>query len=375
MFSSLFQISGSVTQSVARWPGKPISNGLILFADKMPKWLNTDMKELLKKYVSSQAIGLVLIGAIVGVMCYRLWATPPATPHPVRDQNESYAFINPLLFYNSPSDPNAYRAVLDKAQKRIDEFKKQDASSTASVYLKDLNSGTWAGLNSDEQYNPASLLKVVVMIAYFKEAEANPSLMYRSLFYTSAIKNAYTNIPYEQGTSLVLGRSYTVKDLIERMIIRSDNGATYTLLASINTSQLDGVFTALGIENPTAKGRDYTISAGRYSYFFRILYNATYLDRDDSERALGLLSQSDFNDGLVAGLPEGLVVAHKFGENAVTDTNNAITQVELHDCGIIYYPRDNPYLLCIMTRGAELSSLKTLIKDISNIIYTDRTNN
>jgi beta-lactamase class A len=341
----------------------------------MPKWLNTDMKELLKQHINSQAVGLVIIGAIVGVMCYRLWAVPPATPRPVRDQNESYALINPLLFYNNPSDPNVYKVVLNKAQKQIDEFKKQDKQGTASIYLKDLNSGTWAGLNSAEQYNPASLLKVVVMIAYFKEAEANPSLMYRSLAYTTAIKNAYANIPYEQGTSLVLGRSYTVKDLVERMIIRSDNGATYTLLASINTSQLDGVFTALGVENPTTKGRDYTISAGRYSYFFRILYNATYLDRDDSERALELLSQSDFNDGLVAGLPEGITTAHKFGENTITDSKGTITQVELHDCGIIYYPRDNPYLLCIMTRGTELNSLKALIKDISNIVYTDRANN
>ncbi len=332
------------------------------------KCLNKDVKELLKPYTTKQGVAMLVAGIIVGALATQLLTPSLAILSPVRDQNSSYAFINPLLFYNSPSQPDTFKKVFNQIQKRVDDFKNQDKKGAASVYLKDLNTGKWAGINSSEQYNPASLLKVAVMIAYFKEAETKPSTLYRTLNYSQAVKDSYASIPYEQGTSLILGHGYTVKDLIERMIIRSDNGATYTLLSAINIGELNGVFRALNIENPEAKGREYTISAERYAYFFRILYNATYLDRDDSERALSLLSQSDFSDGLVAGVPEDTTVAHKFGENVAE-------AVELHDCGIIYYPKDNPYLLCAMTRGSDINNLKSLIKDISALVYKDRAVN
>ena len=81
----------------------------------------------------------------------------------------------------------------------------------------------------------------------------------------------------------------------------------------------------------------------------------------DSEKALDILSKTTFNDGLVAGVDKGITVSHKFGEYVGQ-------QIELHDCGIIYYP-ENPYFLCIMTRGDNLDNLKDVIKNISGQIY------
>ena len=83
-----------------------------------------------------------------------------------------------------------------------------------------------------------------------------------------------------------------------------------------------------------------------------------------SEKALELLSKTTFNDGIVAGLPENIVVSHKFGEYILPD------EIELHDCGIIYYVQ-NPYFLCVMTRGKDEGELKNTISGISKIIYED----
>jgi hypothetical protein len=92
----------------------------------------------------------------------------------------------------------------------------------------------------------------------------------------------------------------------------------------------------------------------------------------DDVLALELLTKTDFDKGLVAGVPSGTLVAHKFGEKTINTVgisgqiNNTIH--ELHDCGIIYIPND-PYFLCVMTKGNDFETLASVIKDISGIVW------
>ena len=83
-----------------------------------------------------------------------------------------------------------------------------------------------------------------------------------------------------------------------------------------------------------------------------------------SNRALGILSESMFKDGIVAGVPKGTIVAHKFGEQK----NGNVQQ--LHDCGIVYY-KPNPHLLCVMTQGDNIDELKPVIQDVSKKVYEE----
>ncbi len=153
------------------------------------------------------------------------------------------------------------------------------------------------------------------------------------------------------------------------MIIDSDNAATYTLIDHIRPEALTSVFNELGLESPDLVKGTYTISAKDYSLFFRVLYNATYLGRKNSERALGLLAQASFKDALVAGIPTETVVAHKYGTRS-TLINGTIVNPELHDCGIVYKP-EHPYFLCVMTRGSTMPGLKKTIGDISALVYKE----
>jgi hypothetical protein len=43
-------------------------------------------------------------------------------------------------------------------------------------------------------------------------------------------------------------------------------------------------------------------------------------------------------------------------------------EVQLHDCGIVYYPK-RPYILCVMTRGEKMDVLPKVIKEISTEVY------
>src|SRR6185369_7374523 len=168
----------------------------------------------------------------------------------------------------------------------------------------------------------------------FKESEIQPAILSKQIMYTRQIQGAISEIPQSQVTELVLGKSYAVDDLIEKMIVNSDNGATYALLSAIEETYLDQVFKDLGLQNPETQGRDYKISAQEYASFFRVLYNATYLNRTESEKALSLLSRTNFKEGIVAGIPDSLTVSHKYGESI--ESINGLNTVELHDCGIIY---------------------------------------
>jgi beta-lactamase class A len=186
------------------------------------------------------------------------------------------------------------------------------------------------------------------------------------LTYLPSIAQNLDSIPFEDPTKLTVGQTYVVNDLINKMIIESDNGAMNLLLSHIDNSYLSEIYTEIGLKAP-APGAPYTISPADFSLFFRILYNGTYLSDASSEKALSILSQATFENGLLAGLPAGTTVAHKFGERII-GSGDQITSVELHDCGIIY-ANQGPYLLCVMTRGKSLNSLANTISNISKMVY------
>lgn len=96
-----------------------------------------------------------------------------------------------------------------------------------------------------------------------------------------------------------------------------------------------------------------------------MLYNSTYLPRESSQEILTFLSHSSFTAGLVAGVPDTTTVAHKFGERAI-DPGQNISQ--LHDCGIVYVPRQ-PYILCVMTQGYDYDELAKVIAEVSRRTY------
>ncbi len=295
------------------------------------------------------------------------------TIRPIRENTAGYKFIDPLLAYIIPSadQETGMASLKNKISDYINGAERNNILSGASAFFYDLNKGRWVGVNETEKYTPASMLKVVIMVSYFKESETNQNILGKHLVYTKDIDDFVKQDAFNTLSDLKVGDSYKVEDLINKMIIDSDNGAEYLLLSYINQTALDSIYNALNIENPTGKN-DFTISPRTYSLFLRILYSSTYLDNVDSEKALSILSETTFKDGLVAGVPQNIAVAHKFGEHVIQQNNQA-QQIELHDCGIIYYPK-NPYLLCVMTRGGNLDNLKNAIKNISTLVYQNYEN-
>ena len=279
-----------------------------------------------------------------------------------------YDFINPLLECEEGAQSIGDRALQPfrhKVQVLIDESKKKNWATHVSVYFREMNNGLSIDIDGQEKFTPASLIKVPLLIAYLKAAESDPGIMQKKLAFTLADNNsAQTMKPAE---ALETGRAYTVQDLLFRMIVYSENNSYFLLLNAVDRNILHRVYTDLGLVVPKIMDRNDYMTVTEYASFFRVLFNASYLNKDLSEKALEYLAEVDFTKGLVAGVPPKTVVAHKFGEKTM-GSNQEIKQ--LHDCGIVYYPQ-HPYLLCVMTRGDSFEYLDDTIKDVSRLVYEE----
>lgn len=283
-----------------------------------------------------------------------------------------YKFINPLLFCSVSENEEffEFKNLEKKAEELLEMNGFDGINQKASVYYRDLNSGRWFGIDENSAYAPASLLKVSTMIAYYKYAEVNPDILNKKILYSGAFdENAAET--YKPKKALQPGQSYSAEELIEYMIVYSDNNARRLLRDNIDPDFIDQIYTDLGLPSPYqyTAGTDF-MSAKMYSYFFRALFNASYLNRAMSERALALLSKTDFPDGngIIHGVPRGIPVSQKFGERVIYSPYNEVISRELHDCGVVYYPK-HPYLLCIMTKGKDFKPLSEIIAKLSKLLY------
>lgn len=337
----------------------------------------------LKKYFSGRIFKILIIGfAIFGLGTGAGYLAANHTKNvqiadlfkqigPRRENNAAYKFINPLLSYRLPesTDFNSYKPLDEKVSAAISQAVGNKQADSVSVYFRDLNHGRWVGINENEKYEPASLFKVVLMIAYYKEAMADPGVLSRTLLYSKNEDDSLQDVPFQASSTLAVGKSYAIEQLIENMVIYSDNGAKTLLTDNINPVSLYRVFSDLNIPSPNDTAESYVISAKSYSLFFTVLFNSTYLNPEMSEKALNLLSRAQYKDGLVAGVPDNIKVSQKFGE-FIIGSGGVQTGLKLHDCGIIY-ASNSPYILCVMTKGANYNNLASVIKNISSIVYKE----
>lgn len=253
-------------------------------------------------------------------------------------------------------------------RQQIDEWKKGGHVSSVAVYFRDLEGGPWFGINEDDLFYPASLLKTPIMMAVLKQTESDPAVLDEILSYDEPMPESQDNA--EPGERVEPNTPYSLREVIRRMMAYSDNRSQQLLLQWLNErgdgnlDLLGATLDDIGLLPPNGDLKS-PLTVKSYSSLFRLLYNAQYLNRDMSQFALGVLSQSNFKTGLAAGLPQGVVVAHKFGI-----WNGEDNEKLLHDCGIVYHPA-TPYLICVMTRSNDLTLNAEIIGQISGWIYDE----
>jgi beta-lactamase class A len=289
-----------------------------------------------------------------------------------RDADSPYQFINPILDCEDVPSHDSSIILTNEADAYLDRIKKQYELTDLSVYYRDLNFGPWYGYNEKITFAPASLLKVPVMIGYLKYAQDVPGALEQRFTVTESDIDSSTTALTIGGKRMEVGKNYTAREVLEYLIQESDNAGVGVLMRAFDEKwYTDSVFRSVGVKRDDLHT---TIAVKDYASFFRVLYNATYLEKASSEQALQMLSRSSFKDGLVAGVPKSVAVAHKFGERTVSTEGMSINGIpslsQFHDCGIIYYPK-HPYLLCVMTRGTDYRRQIPAIAEVSKYFYEE----
>lgn len=284
--------------------------------------------------------------------------------HEEREHGETYDYINPLLSCGEGNFNHLGNDETVQLEKELEAFvadaKAAGRVTDAGIYFRELNGGALGGRRVRAEVYARFITKSPPCYCVYQVAERDPSLLSRVIKY----EGGDAGVPQHYKAPIITTGAYTVEELIRVMLVNSDNNAALLLAQVIGKQDLDYSYSHLGIETPSL-GSDYETSVRTYASFFRILYNATYLDRLASERLLSLLSESTFKEGIVAGVPAGTKVAHKFGERSLEGEGT----VQLHDCGIVYHPKQ-PYLLCVMMRGHDFTHIATAIVGISRIAYS-----
>lgn len=256
------------------------------------------------------------------------------------------------------SEKQDFRRELEEFVNRLES---ETELSRVGVSFRDLNNGPSFGIDRDAAFLPASLFKVPVMIAFLKHAESKPEILETEIVFKEKNKGFTQIFPPE--VTLVVGETYTIKELIERMIKYSDNDAFLLLLPYVPEAEEHRLYELLGMDLNLIRAIGGAMSVREYSSFFRILFNSSFLSRAHSEYALNLLTSSAFDSGLRRGVPDDIKIARKFGERKL---DRGIQH--FHDCGIVYYPQ-HPYLLCVMTQGNDISQQIEAIASVSSFVY------
>jgi beta-lactamase class A len=306
---------------------------------------------------------LIPVAAALGAAACASGRCPES--HPAVQRHAAHGLINPIL----DLDESFRFRELPSLRPHIEAYvRKATAPGTGvreiAIYFRDLNNGPWFGVDEGAAFAPASLLKVPVMMAILKQAEEEPKLLETRISDSDPSSSRDQMIAPKKHVEP--GRPYTVRELLELMIASSDNRAYDLLAAFLDRKVFSRVFEDLNVPLVDLDARDANLTVKQYATFFRILYNASYLSRGMSQKALEILSRSDFREGIVAGVAPGTVVANKFGEREMAGE----TLVQLHDCGIVYYPQ-RPYVLCVMTRGDSIKRLAPAIREASALIYRE----
>jgi len=233
-------------------------------------------------------------------------------------------------------------------------------AAAVSLAVHDLRTGDELLLRADESFHAASTFKVCVMMEAYHQAQAGMLSLEERL----AVRNEFPSLADGSPFSLSvdddgetdlyghLGESLPLRDLVRRMIISSSNLATNLLVERLGAERINAFMLALGVQGlmvrrgvednkAYALGLNNTATAGGLMQVLVRLAERKVVSAQASDEMIDILKQQYYNEGIPAGLPKHVVVAHKTGWNDKL----------YHDAAIVFPHGRPPYVLVVMTRG------------------------
>lgn len=271
--------------------------------------------------------------------------------------------------------------VRDRLAELETDVRARIAASGAEVgfYYRNPATGDSLLFNPDLRMHAASMMKVPVMIQLYRDADTgrlalDDSVTIVNEFASIADGSRYRLDPEDDSEETLyerVGERVTVRELIELMITLSSNLATNILIELAEPRRVtqtmralgaDSILVLRGVEDLAAYERDLnnTTTARDLGVIFTALAEDRAASPAACEEMLDILSHQEFNEGIPAGLPRAVQVAHKTG---------FITGIS-HDGGVVALEDGTRYVLVVLTRGIQdAAQADALIADLSRMVY------
>jgi beta-lactamase class A len=267
-------------------------------------------------------------------------------------------------------------AKLAAAQQQVEDLIRKSGADVA-IAFRTLDGKTEWLFNPDETFHAASTMKIPVMIELFHQVregklKLDDPLPIKNEFHSLVDGSVYTLSAADDSDAELykaVGQTRTLRQLCELMITVSSNFAANLLIeklgvenirATVHSLGADGMNVLRGVEDEKAfeKGLNNTTTARGLLQLLDAIVQGKAVDPDSSRQMIEILERQKFNEGIPAGLPPGIRVAHKTGE---------ITKIH-HDAAIVFAAK--PFVLVILVRGiADTKVSAALMADITRELY------
>jgi beta-lactamase class A len=218
------------------------------------------------------------------------------------------------------------------------------------VVIKDLATGRGTSLNADRIYYAASIFKLFVMYEAFRQESLGIFELSDELVMTPYY-DAFGLGPRQTELCQVL----SVDTALQAMMEISDNAAAVLLQDLVGSSNINQALGALGLEDSRLLTDDLPITAGDVALLVEAIGRGEAVSRPASEQMLELMAREQFDNGLRAGTPRDVTVAHKTG-----NWTNAT-----HEAGIVFAPAGS-YVMVVLS---DKDHQTRLIEELSRRVY------
>jgi beta-lactamase class A len=284
-----------------------------------------------------------------------------------------------LLMVMAAQSVPAQDPLASLRQRVLDRIAQVPGATVAVVFAEAGGGGAGFMVNPDSVFHAASTMKVPVMIEYFRGIDAGRIGKNQDLLLGTGFRSIVDGSPYsldagvdsDSSVFVRVGQRVPLRWLVERMIVRSSNLATNTLIEVLDAKRVDATARSLGtttmkvlrgVEDGKAfqQGLNNKTSARDLAVLLEAIESGTAASKESCREMIEILASQELNDEIPAGLPPGTRVAHKTGW---------ITGVS-HDAALVYPPGRNPYVLVVLTKGIrERPVAQRLIADISRLVW------
>jgi len=251
------------------------------------------------------------------------------------------------------------------------------SGADASVAYRTLDGRESMLIRPDVEYHAASTMKVAVLIELFRQARAGRFSLDDEIPVVNQFHSIVDGSPFtleigdasDAAVVRNLGGRMSYRALAEAMITVSSNFATNLLIervgaknvqATVNEMGAPGMHVLRGVEDNQAfeKGLNNTTTARALLTLMDAIAQGRAVDKAASDEMAAILRRQTVNDRIPAGLPAGILVAHKTGE---------ITRIR-HDAAIVYAPR--PFVLVVLIRGLDdARKASSLAAGITRLVF------